>query len=292
VSATYHVVMRLIVALGVLWLAGCASQAASPPSPPVDAGERAPRPGAAAGAETPPVAPGSPEPPTAQPELSEPPEPVGEGPPQAGTGRKGPQRERLFDLDVRGPLAPELVRRIVGAQKPRIRQCYRQARIAKPKLAGRLEMALEVDTLGRTTKVSATKSLDLGLDACVAKVLEAVRFAAPDKLVRATFALYLAPSIGPKGTMKPTLVQGVMRGAVDDVRRCYERQLTKMPGLSGKVTVKLVIAADGTVSWATVKKGIHPEVDRCIETVISRLIFPRPSGGAVLVSYPFILKAR
>ena len=75
------------------------------------------------------------------------------------------------------------------------------------------------------------------------------------------------------------------------LRYCYQRELTKNPNLGGKITVKFVIAKDGTVSSATTKTSTmnNPAVESCINGRFMKFQFPEPKGGGiVIVSYPFI----
>ena len=67
--------------------------------------------------------------------------------------------------------------------------------------------------------------------------------------------------------------------------------LTKNPNLGGKVTIKFVIAKDGSVSKASVKSSTmgNKSVEGCITGRFMRFKFPEPKGGGiVIVSYPFI----
>ena len=78
---------------------------------------------------------------------------------------------------------------------------------------------------------------------------------------------------------------------MNQIRYCYQRELTKNPALAGKVVIKFVIAKDGTVSKASVKTSTmnNSAVESCIAGRFMRMQFPEPKGGGiVIVSYPFI----
>ena len=98
---------------------------------------------------------------------------------------------------------------------------------------------------------------------------------------------------------EPLLIGGLDRGLVDavvkrhlsSIRYCYQRQLTRDPNLSGKMTVAFVIAADGSVSRSAVKSSsIHDSaVESCVANRFMTMQFPAPKGGGVvMVSYPFM----
>jgi hypothetical protein len=78
---------------------------------------------------------------------------------------------------------------------------------------------------------------------------------------------------------------------MNQIRYCYQRELTKDPNLGGKIVVKFVIAKDGTVSSAQTKATTmnNASVENCINGRFMRFKFPEPKGGGiVIVSYPFI----
>jgi len=93
------------------------------------------------------------------------------------------------------------------------------------------------------------------------------------------------------GALDKSLVDAVVRRHLNQIRYCYQRELTKNPSLSGKIVVKFVIAKDGTVSSATTKSSTmgNPAVESCINGRFMRFQFPEPKGGGiVIVSYPFM----
>jgi len=93
------------------------------------------------------------------------------------------------------------------------------------------------------------------------------------------------------GALDKSLVDAVVRRHLNQIRYCYQRELTKNPSLGGKVVVKFVIAKDGTVSSATTKSSTlgNAAVEGCINGRFMRFQFPEPKGGGiVIVSYPFL----
>jgi pSer/pThr/pTyr-binding forkhead associated (FHA) protein len=93
------------------------------------------------------------------------------------------------------------------------------------------------------------------------------------------------------GALDKSLIDAVIKRNMAQIRYCYQRELTKNPALGGKITVKFVIAKDGTVSSATTKSTTmnNPTVESCINGRFMRFQFPEPKGGGiVIVSYPFI----
>ncbi|MCO4746548.1 MAG: AgmX/PglI C-terminal domain-containing protein [Proteobacteria bacterium] len=94
------------------------------------------------------------------------------------------------------------------------------------------------------------------------------------------------------------IIGGLDRAQIDDVikrhmasiRYCYQRQLQQDPGLGGKLVVKFTIARDGSVSQAGAKMSTiqGSAVDDCVVGRFLKMQFPKPKGGIVVVSYPFL----
>ena len=96
------------------------------------------------------------------------------------------------------------------------------------------------------------------------------------------------------GSLDKTLVSQVMHAAVEEFRPCYEQRLAERPTLEGRVVIKFVIATDGTVPSAMIKSIDDPLHDEAFEACVVKttlgLEFPKPNGGIVIISYPFIFK--
>jgi hypothetical protein len=95
------------------------------------------------------------------------------------------------------------------------------------------------------------------------------------------------------GALDKSLIDAVIKRNMNQIRYCYQRQLTKNPNLGGKITVKFVIAKDGSVSKASIKSSTMGDkaVEGCITGRFMRFRFPEPKGGGiVIVSYPFIFQ--
>ena len=80
---------------------------------------------------------------------------------------------------------------------------------------------------------------------------------------------------------------------LSQVRRCYENQLNKEPGLEGLVTVAFQIGGNGMLNYSKVRKSSlgSPVVEKCITTKMMKWKFPKPKGGVnVNINYPFMLR--
>ncbi len=96
------------------------------------------------------------------------------------------------------------------------------------------------------------------------------------------------------GALDKSLIDKVIKANMNQIRYCYQRELTKNPGLKGKIIVKFTIAADGSVSKAGIKTSSmgSAAVESCITGRFKRFKFPEPKGGGVvIVSYPFIFSS-
>ena len=101
----------------------------------------------------------------------------------------------------------------------------------------------------------------------------------------------------PAVVKQPALDVGATRAAVraqiEPVQQCYERAKMDDGKLRGTLTVRITIAANGSIANAQVASSTlsSPQVEGCITREISRWQLPSPSGGAaVSLSYPFVFE--
>jgi hypothetical protein len=93
------------------------------------------------------------------------------------------------------------------------------------------------------------------------------------------------------GALDRSLIDEVIKRHMNQIRYCYQRELTKNNSLAGKIVIKFSIAKDGTVSSAQTKSTSmnNGAVEGCIEKRFLTMQFPQPKGGGiVIVSYPFL----
>ncbi len=91
------------------------------------------------------------------------------------------------------------------------------------------------------------------------------------------------------GRLPPAVIQKIIRGHYDTLRKCYEQGLVRDPHLQGRVTVKFVIERDGRVTQSHAAEGASMpdgEVVECVVNAFRSLVFPKPEGGIVTVIYP------
>jgi hypothetical protein len=94
------------------------------------------------------------------------------------------------------------------------------------------------------------------------------------------------------GSLDREIIRRVVKMHAAEVRACYERALQRQPGLAGKVVIRFVIAHSGLVQSA---KATTDEVGigGCVAKAARRWRFPAGKGGGiVIVSYPFVFRAR
>lgn len=95
----------------------------------------------------------------------------------------------------------------------------------------------------------------------------------------------------------PDTLRETVKAKQPEIERCWEQTLagTDKP-VDGKIETHFIITPEGTVRQPkVVKKGTtlkDPALHRCVETVLSTMVFPRPPDGKDHpVEYPFNLKA-
>lgn len=92
------------------------------------------------------------------------------------------------------------------------------------------------------------------------------------------------------GALPPEVIQRIVRQSFGRFQACYEAGLRTNPNLQGRVTVRLVIAKDGSAKSADVAVTdlADKTVATCVARAFSQLTFPAPDRGEVIVSYPVV----
>jgi len=94
---------------------------------------------------------------------------------------------------------------------------------------------------------------------------------------------------GVQPSLDPAIIQRVIRQHISAFKACYERALVKDPSSSARVAPRFTIGANGRVASVSLSSSSgDPALDSCIEGVVKRLVFPKPNGGVVVVTYPFV----
>ena len=98
------------------------------------------------------------------------------------------------------------------------------------------------------------------------------------------------------GSLDREIIRRVIKRHINQIRYCYERELTRYPDLYGKVDMKFIINDQGRVAKVSVASSTlkNKSVEKCLMQRINRWIFPKPKGGKgsiVIVTYPFVFKA-
>jgi len=94
------------------------------------------------------------------------------------------------------------------------------------------------------------------------------------------------------GSLDRRLVQRVVQQHRAELRACYEREAAKVKGLSGKVDVSWIVAANGLVMSVGINESTigNKNVENCVVNSIKHWRFPAPKGGGMvrIASYPFV----
>jgi TonB family protein len=93
-----------------------------------------------------------------------------------------------------------------------------------------------------------------------------------------------------RGSLDKEIIRRIIRRHINEVKYCYETELTKKADLSGRVSVQFTIAATGQVIASVLQSSTMGSirVENCVVQAVRRWEFPKPMGGGiVIVSYPF-----
>jgi len=95
-----------------------------------------------------------------------------------------------------------------------------------------------------------------------------------------------------RGSLDKEIIRRIIRRHINEVKYCYEQELTKKPSLGGRIMVQFTIAASGQVIASVLQNSTmgNARVENCTVQAVRRWEFPKPlGGGIVIVSYPFVL---
>jgi hypothetical protein len=96
-----------------------------------------------------------------------------------------------------------------------------------------------------------------------------------------------------EGELDKAKVYAVIQKATRKIQGCYERALLKKPSLSGQIKFKWTIMGSGKASGVRVQSSSISDaaVAGCIRGILAKLRYPKPKGGPVTISFPFMFKA-
>ena len=96
------------------------------------------------------------------------------------------------------------------------------------------------------------------------------------------------------GGLSREVINRVIQKHYNEIKYCYEKELSKHPDLYGKVTVLFLIEGTGRVGDALVQETsmASEPVESCMINHVRRWVFPAPQGGGtVQVTYPYVFKS-
>ncbi len=97
-----------------------------------------------------------------------------------------------------------------------------------------------------------------------------------------------------KGCLTQEQVGRVINRVHNQAKYCYEKELTRNPNLSGKITTNFVIGPSGAVVSCRITESTMNDkaVEDCLTRMVQRLRFPPcVGGGTAEVTYPWIFKS-
>ncbi len=97
-----------------------------------------------------------------------------------------------------------------------------------------------------------------------------------------------APEV--EGDLSQDVIVKEMKKNMRALKDCYERQLKRFPTLAGKISVSFEITDSGRIGQTDIVEDTmkNAEVKQCILSRARTWRFPKPSGGSVFVTFPFV----
>ncbi|HOW16513.1 MAG TPA: AgmX/PglI C-terminal domain-containing protein [bacterium] len=102
--------------------------------------------------------------------------------------------------------------------------------------------------------------------------------------------------VGGSGSMSPAIIAKTLSQHVSAFQYCYNKALKSNPRLSGELKVMFMILLSGNVSADNMSfsgtAAKDKELTSCVQRVFTRIKFPGPKGGEVIVNYPLNFTAQ
>jgi len=234
----------------------------------------------------------------AKPEPPPPPEPV-----VSGTIRT----QEAAVIETQGEIEVAKVTVVVGKKLKAVTACYEDALTADPALTGKMTVRFVIAPDGKVSEAAAPMNeLPPSVGDCVTEAVKSFVFPKPaGGAVTIEFPFLFSPVegaarsakrkdpevIGGKGAMAPAQVEETVRPNMDRIKACYEQALRQDPKAAGKVTVRVVVEAEGLVySVQTPVNELPSQVGACMVEIFIAMKFPKPTGGAVTFEMPFLFE--
>lgn len=95
---------------------------------------------------------------------------------------------------------------------------------------------------------------------------------------------------GEGGGLSKKLIHDVIHARGEQVEACYWEAQQGKPLLEGRVDVRFVISLTGEVCAAEARQNTtgSEALERCLLGQVARMRFPAPTGGDVIVVYPYL----
>ena len=203
-----------------------------------------------------------------------------------------------------------------GSFVPAVKSCYAHLLEQAPAARGAITVAFVVDgDSAGSVSLEVDKRLGATVEKCARSALALMRFREDDAGAHVKFAVTVravgmstwddhadaspaakADAVMGKmgavsGSLNPQVIERVIARHRSEVKLCYESALAKSPKLAGKLTLRLVISATGSVQQAAIASSTigSKDVESCVTTAARTWVFPRPAGGVVIANIPFEL---
>lgn len=93
------------------------------------------------------------------------------------------------------------------------------------------------------------------------------------------------PTVGP--SYSPDIVRRIVRAHQGELLACYLEVLEDVPQTKGKLSLRWTITAEGTTDGVEIASGnLDAEVAECVKQAVAGWAFPKPTHGALDVTYP------
>ena len=94
-----------------------------------------------------------------------------------------------------------------------------------------------------------------------------------------------------RGSLDKEIIRRIVRRHINELKYCYQQELTRSPALGGRIMVQFTIAASGQVIASVLQYSTigDTRLEGCAVQAVRRWEFPQTLGGGIaVVSFPFV----
>lgn len=164
-----------------------------------------------------------------------------------------------------GGLTPDVIQRVIKRHQTQVKYCYERALAKDPDLGGRVKANFTVEANGTVSKVALESTLNAPeVEGCLVGQIQRWRFPEPEggRVTTIGYPWIFKPAEGEGAPQAKTTAASPAAPAMSEldpiglaILHCWERVVAQGTIDGGEISVRVKVAADGSVSDVQILEG-------------------------------------